>query len=167
LRGRNYLNWRGSWNGKISLSPHEMLRRYGELGFLGINLPEEYGGLGLGHLEALLVLEEFAQISAAVVFPVFEALTGPVRAIAQLGSEELKARIIPEVIRGEKIVAVAMFEPDAGTALTDLTTSARIEGDEIIINGTKRWTPARAIRTITSLIAGSTASAGPRGSARS
>jgi alkylation response protein AidB-like acyl-CoA dehydrogenase len=85
-----------------------MLRRYGELGFLGINLPKEYGGLGLGHLEALLVLEEFAQISAAVAFPVFEALTGPVRAIAQFGSEELKARIIPEVIRGEKIVAVAM-----------------------------------------------------------
>ncbi len=118
---------------------HEMLRRFGELGFLGINLPEEYGGMGLGHLEALLVLEEFAQISVAVAFPVFEALTGPVRTIAQFGSDALKARIIPEVIRGEKIVAVAMSEPDAGTALTDLTTSARIDGDEIAINGTKRW----------------------------
>lgn len=119
--------------------PDTMLSRYGELGFLGVNLPEEYGGLGLGHLEALLVLEEFAQVSAAVAFPVFEALTGPVRAIAQFGSEDLKARIIPEVIRGEKIVAVAMSEPDAGTALTDLTTSARIDGDEIVISGTKRW----------------------------
>lgn len=119
--------------------PHNVLRKYGELGFLGINLPEAYGGLGLGHIEALLVLEEFAQISAAVAFPVFEALTGPVRTIAQFGSEELKARIIPEVIRGEKIVAVAMSEPDAGTALTDLSTSARIDGHEIIITGTKRW----------------------------
>ncbi len=119
--------------------PHAMLRQYGDLGFLGINLPAQYGGMGLGHLEALLVLEEFAQVSAAVAFPVFEALTGPVRTIEQFGSEELKARIIPEVVRGEKIVAVAMSEPDAGTALTDLATTARIEGEEIVINGTKRW----------------------------
>ncbi len=119
--------------------PHEMVRRYGELGFLGINLSEQYGGLGLGHLEALLVLEEFAQVSAAVAFPVFEALTGPVRTIEQFGSDELKAKVLPEVIRGEKIVAVAMSEPDAGTALTDLTTTAKVEGDEIVVNGRKRW----------------------------
>ncbi len=119
--------------------PHDILRQYGDLGFLGINLPEQYGGMGLGHLEALLVLEEFAQVSVAVAFPVFEALTGPVRTIEQFGSEELKARIIPEVVRGEKIVAVAMSEPEAGTALTDLSTTARIDGDEIVINGTKRW----------------------------
>ena len=49
--------------------PADMLRKYGELGFLGVNLPTEYGGLGLGHVEALLVLEEFAQISNAVAFP--------------------------------------------------------------------------------------------------
>ena len=119
--------------------PDDMLRRYGELGFLGINLPEQYGGMGLSHLDALLVLEEFAQVSVAVAFPVFEALTGPVRTIEQFGSDTLKAKILPEVIRGEKIVAVAMSEPDAGTALTDLTTSASIEGDTIRINGRKRW----------------------------
>ena len=119
--------------------PHDMLLRYGELGFLGVNLPEQYGGLGLGHLDALLVLEEFAQVSVAIAFPVFEALTGPVRTIEQFGSEELKAKILPEVIRGEKIVAVAMSEPDAGTALTDLTTTARIDGDTIVLNGRKRW----------------------------
>ncbi len=119
--------------------PHDMVRRYGELGFLGINLPEEHGGMGLGHVEALLVLEEFAKISVAVAFPVFEALTGPVRTIERLGSDALKARILPQVVRGEKIVAVAMSEPDAGTALTDLTTTARMEGDHIILNGRKRW----------------------------
>lgn len=119
--------------------PPDMLRRYGELGFLGINLPEIYGGMGLSHLDALLVLEEFAQISVAVAFPVFEALTGPVRTIERFGSEVLKAKILPEVIRGEKIVAVAMSEPDAGTALTDLTTAATVEGDSITLNGRKRW----------------------------
>lgn len=120
--------------------PAEMVRRYGEMGFLGVNLPEEYGGLGLGHLEAILVLEQFAMISNAVAFPVFEALVGPVRAIASFGSEELKARIIPQVTAGEATVAVSMSEPNAGTALTDLTTKASDEGDHYLLNGTKRWT---------------------------
>ena len=120
--------------------PHDMLRTYGEMGFLGVNLPEEYGGLGLGHIEALLVLEEFAQVSNAVAFPVFEALTGPVRTIERFGSDEMKAKILPEVIRGEKIVAVSMSEPDAGTALTDLTTKAVADGNGYVVNGYKRWT---------------------------
>lgn len=119
--------------------PQEMQRRYGELGFLGVNLPEQYGGMGLGHVEALLVLEQFAQISVAVAFPVFEALTGPVRTIEHFGSDAVKAKILPQVIRGEKIVAVAMSEPAAGTALTDLTTTATIDGDHIVLNGQKRW----------------------------
>ena len=115
--------------------PSEMMRRYGEMGFLGVNLPEEYGGLGLGHLEALLVLEQFAMISNAVAFPVFEALVGPVRTVERFGSEALKQRIIPAVVRGEATVAVSMSEPDAGTALTDLTTRAREEADHFILDG--------------------------------
>jgi len=124
--------------------PADMLRTYGEMGFLGVNLPEEYGGLGLGHVEALLVLEEFAQVSNAVAFPVFEALVGPVRTIERFGSDAMKARVLPEVIRGEKVVAVSMSEPDAGTALTDLKTTAREDGvngsGAYVVNGTKRWT---------------------------
>ena len=120
--------------------PADMMRRYGELGFLGVNLPQEFGGLGLGHLEALLVLEQFAMISNAVAFPVFEALVGPVRTIERFASDTLKARIIPEVVRGDATVAVSMSEPDAGTALTDLATHAREEGDGFVLNGSKRWT---------------------------
>ena len=120
--------------------PDAMVRRYGEMGFLGVNLPEQYGGLGLGHLEALLVLEQFAMISNAVAFPVFEALVGPVRTVDRFGSGALKERIIPQVVRGEATVAVSMSEPDAGTALTDLSTRAREDGDHYILDGSKRWT---------------------------
>ncbi len=115
-------------------------RRYAEMGFLGINIPTEYGGLGLGHIEALLVLEEFAQISPAVAFPVFESATGPVRTVLHFADEALRRRILPAVVRGDIVVAVSMSEPHAGTALTDLTTRARIEGEEIVISGQKRWT---------------------------
>ncbi len=118
---------------------HDLLRRYAELGFLGINVPATLGGLGLGNLEALIVLEELAKISSAVAFPVFESCVGPVRAIEHFGSDSLKRRVVPAVCAGELVVAVAMSEPEAGSALTDLKTRAVVEGDELVITGTKRW----------------------------
>jgi alkylation response protein AidB-like acyl-CoA dehydrogenase len=119
--------------------PLAMRRRYAEMGFLGINVPETYGGMGLGNLEALLVLEEFAQVSPAVAFPVFESATGPMRTVLHFAGEPLRQRIVPEVVRGEIVVAVSMSEPGAGTALTDLTTRGRVEDDSIVITGQKRW----------------------------
>src|SRR3546814_8707562 len=61
--------------------PHDWLKRYAEMGFLGINTPEALGGLGLTLLDALIVMEEFAKISVGVAFPVFECCTGPVRIV--------------------------------------------------------------------------------------
>lgn len=118
---------------------HELVREFAEMGFLGINIPEQYGGMGLGNLEALIILEEFAQISSAVAFPVFESCVGPVRAIERFGSEALRQRVVPEVCRGNLIVAVSMSEPQAGSALTDLKTTAEVRGDTVIVSGTKRW----------------------------
>ena len=116
-----------------------LLQQYAELGFLGINVPERFGGLGLGNLEALIVLEQFAQISSAVAFPVFESCVGPVRAIEKFADERLANEVLPIVCRGEKIVAVAMSESEAGTALTDLKTRAEVKGKRVVINGSKRW----------------------------
>ena len=61
--------------------PRALVREYAAMGFLGINVSPEHGGLGLGNLEALLVLEEFAKCSSALAFPVFESCVGPTRAI--------------------------------------------------------------------------------------
>lgn len=117
----------------------DWVKRYAEMGFLGVNIPTRYGGLGLGNVDALLVLEEFAKISSAVAFPIFESVVGPVRAIEHFADDALKARVIPAVCRGEMMVAVAMSEPDAGTALTDLRTRAEVRGDRIVVSGAKRW----------------------------
>ena len=119
--------------------PAEMRRRYAEMGFLGINTPEAYGGLGLSHLDALLVLEEFAKVSSAVAFPVFECCVGPVRIVERYGCQALRERVIHAAVRGEMLVAISMSEPDAGTALTDLKTKARRDGDQLVLDGTKRW----------------------------
>lgn len=118
---------------------HDMVKRMASMGFLGINIPEELGGLGLSNLDALIVLEELAKVSSAVAFPAFEANVGPVHAIRHFAPEELKQRIVPAVCRGDMIVAVSMSEPDAGTALTDLTTRGVIKGDHVVLNGAKRW----------------------------
>lgn len=115
------------------------MKRYAELGFLGINAAEEHGGLALSHYSALLVLEEFAKISVAAAFPVFEATVGPVRIIERFGSPALKARVLPKVFAGEMMIAISMSEPDAGTALTDLRTRGHIEHDHVVLNGAKRW----------------------------
>jgi len=118
---------------------HALIREYAAQGFLGINVPERYGGLGLGNLEALIVLEEFGKISSAVAFPVFESCVGPVRAVERFASEALRQRVVPKVCSGELVVAVSMSEPQAGSALTDLTTRAVVRGDALVLDGTKRW----------------------------
>ncbi|SED14380.1 butyryl-CoA dehydrogenase [Rhizobiales bacterium GAS191] len=119
--------------------PRRFLKRLAEMGYLGVNLDPEYGGVGLSHLDAALVLEAVAKLSPAVAFPIFESCFGPVLAIQHFAGEELKRRIIPKVCAGEMIVAVSMSEPEAGSALTDLKTRGEIVGDKVVLNGQKRW----------------------------
>ena len=117
----------------------EIRKRFGELGYLGVNLSADYGGSGGTHLDAVIVLEELAKISIAVAFPVFESCFGPSLAIAHFGSETLKDWLLPDICSGNLILAVSMSEPSAGSALTDLSTKGVVGDDHVILNGTKRW----------------------------
>ena len=117
----------------------EIRNRFGELGYLGVNLSADYGGSGGTHLDAVIVLEELAKISIAVAFPVFESCFGPSLAIAHFGSETLKNWLLPDICSGNLILAVSMSEPSAGSALTDLSTKGVVGDDHVILNGTKRW----------------------------
>jgi len=116
-----------------------IVKRFAELGFLGVNIPEKYGGGGMSHLDAVLVMEEVAKISPGVAFPIFESCFGPVLALAHFAPEALRERIVPKVCSGEIMVAVAMSEPDAGSALTDLKTTASVSSGKVTVNGQKRW----------------------------
>ena len=119
--------------------PDQWMKKYAEMGFLGINIDQKYGGLGLSNIDALLVLEEFAKVSSAVAWPIFESSVGPIKAIEHFANEDLKLKIIPEVCKGTLFVAVSMSEPNAGSALTDLVTKAEIKDENVVLNGTKRW----------------------------
>ncbi len=121
--------------------PSQAVRKaLAEMGFLGINISSEYGGLGLGNLDAIIVLEQFARHSAAAAFPVFESCVGPVKAIEHFAGEDLRQRVLPRVCSGEIQVAICMSEPGAGTALTDLKTRVREDSGGYILSGQKRWT---------------------------
>jgi butyryl-CoA dehydrogenase len=127
------------WEREREALPHSERTRLAEVGLLGMCLPEEYGGGGRPLLDALIVIEELAKVSLAGVWPVFEGNTGPARVIHLFGTDEQKQRLLPPVCAGEKTIAVSISEPDAGSAATDVSIKARAAGDEIVINGAKRW----------------------------
>ena len=127
------------WDEERTFLPDEERARLAELGFLGMGLPEEFGGGGADLIESLLVIEELAKKNQIAAFQVFEANTGPTRVIDLFGTEEQKAHFLPPVIDGESTIAVAISEPDAGSAASDLTTRAVRDGADYVIDGMKRW----------------------------
>lgn len=127
------------WDLNRTACPLSERQRLGELGYLGICLPEEYGGSDQPLMDALIVIEELGKVNRPAAFQVFEANTGPARHLAFLGTPEQKAEVLPAVIAGDAAVAICISEPDAGSAATDMTTAVKQVGDEFVLNGTKRW----------------------------
>ena len=118
-------------------TPWENAKILSAHGLMGMTLPVEDGGQGASLIDAIIVMEEIAKVcpNTADMFQVGNF--GAIRQLAAYGSRELKDRILPSILSGEKLISVAMTEPDAGSAVTDLQTRARIEGDKVIINGSK------------------------------
>ncbi|MCZ6641741.1 MAG: acyl-CoA/acyl-ACP dehydrogenase [Gammaproteobacteria bacterium] len=110
-------------------------------GWLGIAIPEAYGGSGRGITEASLVLEEVAASGAAMngASSLHLSIFG-MHPVVRHGSEEMKQTYLPQVAKGELHVAFGVTEPDAGTDTTSITTAARRDGDHYIVRGRKVWT---------------------------
>jgi alkylation response protein AidB-like acyl-CoA dehydrogenase len=128
-----------AWDLDRTPFPKEERLFLGEQGLLGISLPEEYGGAGQPLMDALVVIEELAKECRPAAFQVFEANTGPAKVVSLLGTPEQKERFLPSVVRGESTMAVAISEPDAGSAATDMTTRAKRSDGGWAVNGSKRW----------------------------
>ena len=128
-----------TWDANRTPVPIEERRFLGELGFLGIALPERFGGAGAPLLDALAVVEELAKECRPAAFQVFEANTGPAQVVNLLGTEAQRERFLPAIIRGDSTMAVAISEPDAGSAATDMTTRAKYVDGTYLLNGAKRW----------------------------
>jgi alkylation response protein AidB-like acyl-CoA dehydrogenase len=127
------------WDENRTPFPHDERRYLGSLGFLGMALPEKYGGGGAPLLDALVVIEELAKHCRPAAFQVFEANTGPARVVSLMGTDEQQERFLPSIASGDQTMAVAISEPDAGSAATDMATKARRSNGSYILNGAKRW----------------------------
>ena len=118
----------------------ELFRELGELGLLGITVPEEYGGSGLDAVAATIAHEELSYSDAGFGLAYLAHSMLFVNNLAQNGSEDQKARILPKVCSGEWIGAMAMSEPDAGTDVLGLSTTAEQDAEgNWILNGRKMW----------------------------
>jgi alkylation response protein AidB-like acyl-CoA dehydrogenase len=118
--------------------PDSIFKRFGELGFLGLRYPPEYGGQGGDYFSAVVLSEEMARAGCGglgmAVAVQAEMATPPV---FKFGTEEQKKRWLVPAIRGEQIAALAITEPDAGSDVAAITTVAQRYGDEFIVNGRK------------------------------
>jgi alkylation response protein AidB-like acyl-CoA dehydrogenase len=114
----------------------ELWSEAGKLGFLGVNLPEEYGGGGAGMYELALVMEEMAAAGSALLLMVVSpAINGTI--ISKFGTEEQKKRWVPAIADGTLTMAFAITEPDAGSNSHKITTTARRDGSDWILKGQK------------------------------
>jgi acyl-CoA dehydrogenase len=118
--------------------PWDIRRLLAEQDILGLPFDEEYGGTGTGTLMLQMAVEEIAKVSAAaaLILMVQELGTLPIQLF---GSDELKQRILPRCASGEWSPAFALSEPDAGSDPAAMRTTAVLDGDEWVINGTKNW----------------------------
>lgn len=117
----------------------EVFQRMGELGFLGAPIPEKYGGPGMDYVSLGLLCEELERADTAfrVVMSVHTALNS--LTLLQWGTEDQKRRFLVPQARGEQLAAFALTEPGVGTDAADLSSTARREGDEYVLNGAKTW----------------------------
>jgi len=119
--------------------PWDLAAALGKQSLLGLALPEAHGGGGAALLDAVLVMEELAAVCPTSA-DVFQAGNfGAIRTLSEYAGEKLRDRILPPLLDGTGLIALGMSEPEAGSAVTDLRTTARVEGDWCVVNGTKMW----------------------------
>lgn len=118
--------------------PPEIWNGLADLGVFGLAVPQQYGGLGLGQIEAMIVIEELATASVSVALGVGATLGFGVAPVLHMGTEQQKAEHLPRIAAGEEKWAMALTEPAGGTdILGAISTKAEDKGDHWLINGVK------------------------------
>ena len=143
--------------------PLELYREAGALGFFGLFVPEEYGGLGLDPVGVVCVMEELARACAAfqICLTVHNSLAAG--ALLKAGTKEQKDRYLPDLASGRKIGAYSLSEPGAGTDAGSLKAAAKPEGDFFILNGTKSWVSSAGFADLFVVFVSTDPSKGSRG----
>ena len=122
-----------------SYFPREVIKKMADLGFYGTLVPEEYGGNGMGFLAGTIVTEEVARASASLRVTLNMQTFGPAVSILRYGSEEQKKKYLPKIVSTEMISCFAITEPNAGSDIMSMKTTAIPKGDYFLVNGSKTW----------------------------
>ncbi|MCL5737011.1 MAG: acyl-CoA dehydrogenase family protein [Actinobacteria bacterium] len=117
----------------------EIVRKMGDLGFFGVVMPEEWGGTNQGLLASVIMTEEIARVSASYGLPFNMQTIGPGLTILKFGTQEQKQKYLPGLISGELFGCFAITEPNSGSDVASMKTTATEEDDCFVLNGQKMW----------------------------
>jgi alkylation response protein AidB-like acyl-CoA dehydrogenase len=120
--------------------PCDVAKLMADQGLLGITIPEDSGGQGGTLMDAVIAIQAVASVCPRSADVIQAGNFGPIRVLAEYGSDDQKERLLKPMLAGEKLIAVAMTEPDAGSAVTDLKTIATPDGEGFRVNGSKVFT---------------------------
>lgn len=143
--------------------PREAFRKAGELGFLGVLVPEEYGGAGLGYVEYVAIIDELSQVEPSVGLGVAAHNSLGTGHILQFGSEEQKRKYLPKLASGEWIGAWGLTEPTAGSDAGGTRTTGVLDGDAWVLNGSKTFTTHAGVGQVAVIFASTDPSKGHHG----
>ncbi len=119
--------------------PIDLMHKMGEQGFLGVLVPEQYGGAGLGYQEYVSIIEEIAQVCGSIGLSVAAHNSLCTNHILQFGNDNQKQQYLPKLASGEWIGAWGLTEPNTGSDSARMACTAKLDGDEYVLNGSKCW----------------------------
>jgi alkylation response protein AidB-like acyl-CoA dehydrogenase len=117
----------------------EVLIKLGSAGLLGLTIPSSFGGSDMSYLDAALCIEEMAIHSPRAAHPMAATSLGQAQYIQFFGTDEQRDKYLPDICQGKHLTSIAITEEGAGSASTDMRTTARLDGDDVVINGAKRF----------------------------
>ena len=143
--------------------PNQLWRKFGDMGLLGITVPEEFGGSGMGYLAHIVAMEEISRASASIGLSYGAHSNLCVNQIKRNGNQAQKEKYLPKLISGEHIGALAMSEPNAGSDVVSMRLKAEKKGDRYVLNGNKMWITNGPDADVLVVYAKTDTSAGPKG----